>query len=166
MKIQFFKNQQEFRNWLDENHETEKEIFVGFYKIQTKKPSITWSESVDQALCFGWIDGVRKRIDDESYQIRFTPRKVNSVWSNINLKKVKELSEKGQMKPKGLEIYNQRNPQKQGVYSFENEFIHLSPEFEQFFKKNEKAYQFFSKPNFFLQKNYAELDYGGKTRGY
>lgn len=87
MEPKFFSTQDDFRKWLEENHKKESELLVGFYKVGTKKSSMTWSESVDQALCFGWIDGIRKSIDKESYQIRFTPRKSTSIWSAVNIKK-------------------------------------------------------------------------------
>ncbi len=87
VKPTFFSNQHEFRKWLEENHEKETELFVGYHKVNSGKPSMMWSESVDQALCFGWIDGVRKSIDDVSYFIRFTKRKPNSIWSGVNIKK-------------------------------------------------------------------------------
>ena len=87
MKPKFFSTQENFRKWLEENHQKESELLVGFYKVGTKKPSMTWSESVDQALCFGWIDGIRKSIDGESYQIRFTPRKSTSIGAQLILKK-------------------------------------------------------------------------------
>jgi len=84
----FFENTQQFHNWLEENHSKAKELIVGFYKVSTGKPSMTWSDSVDQALCFGWIDGIRRSNDEESYCIRFTPRNPNSKWSAVNIKKV------------------------------------------------------------------------------
>ena len=90
MALIFFSSQIEFRKWLEENHKTETELIVGFYKVASNKPSMTWSESVDQALCFGWIDGVRRSIDKESYCIRFTPRRSTSNWSAINIKKIEE----------------------------------------------------------------------------
>jgi uncharacterized protein YdeI (YjbR/CyaY-like superfamily) len=86
MKVTFFATQLDFRAWLEKNANTEKELIVGYYKVSSNKPSMTWSQSVDQALCFGWIDGIRKSIDDESYCIRFTPRRITSIWSNINIK--------------------------------------------------------------------------------
>ncbi len=108
MKPVFFKSGTEFREWLSKNHLSEKELYVGYYKVDTGKPSLTWSESVDQAICFGWIDGVRKSIDKESYCIRFTPRNPKSNWSEVNIKKAEELISKGLMQPKGLELYNNR----------------------------------------------------------
>ena len=101
----FFNNQNEFRNWLEKNHQAEMELWVGDYKVGTGKPSLTWSQSVDQALCFGWIDGIRQSIDSESYCIRFTPRKKTSNWSAINIAKVEELSRQGLMQPAGLEAF-------------------------------------------------------------
>ena len=141
----FFSTPQEFRNWLEENHQSEKEIIVGFYKVGTKKPSITWSESVDQALCFGWIDGVRKSIDEESYSIRFTPRKSTSIWSAINIQKVEDLTKEGLMKPAGLKAFQLRKENKSRIYSHETENIKLSEEYENQIKANRKAWEFFEK---------------------
>jgi uncharacterized protein YdeI (YjbR/CyaY-like superfamily) len=91
----FFATPTDFRFWLEKNHQLEAELLVGFYKTTTDKPSMTWTQSVDQALCFGWIDGIRKSIDHESYCIRFTPRKKSSIWSAVNIKKVELLTEQG-----------------------------------------------------------------------
>lgn len=143
MTAEFFENQNDFRAWLDKNHQKETEILVGFYKIGTKKPSMTWPESVDQALCYGWIDGVRKSIDADSYSIRFTPRKPSSIWSNVNIKKVAALLEKGLMQPKGIAAFELRKPEKSGIYSFENETVSLSYELEELFRQNKKAWDFF-----------------------
>ncbi len=104
----FFANPSEFRNWLEKNHKTETELIVGFYKVKTGKPSITWSQSVDQALCFGWIDGFRKSIDEETYTIRFTPRRKTSFWSAINIKKTEELTKTGLMTEAGLKAFSFR----------------------------------------------------------
>src|SRR6187551_1378625 len=98
----FFETPDEFRKWLKKNHKKETELIVGYYKVNSGQPSMSWSESVDQALCFGWIDGVRKSIDKSSYQIRFTPRKPGSIWSAINISKIKELTKKGLMEPAGV----------------------------------------------------------------
>ncbi len=91
----FFQDQNEFRKWLEKNHKKESELVVGYYKVSSGKPSMRWSESVDQALCFGWIDGIRRSIDEERYSIRFTPRNPASIWSNINLQKVEQLKNQG-----------------------------------------------------------------------
>jgi uncharacterized protein YdeI (YjbR/CyaY-like superfamily) len=143
MKPLFFSNQSAFRKWLEKNHQSKTELIVGFYKVDSGKPSMTWSESVDQALCFGWIDGVRRSIDQESYQIRFTPRKKASIWSAINIEKVERLIAHGLMHDAGLEIYKQRTENKSKVYSFEQESVVLSPEFEKSFKKNKIAWKYF-----------------------
>jgi len=140
----FFKNEEEFRNWLDENHQSATELWVGFYRKETGKPSMTWSESVDQALCFGWIDGIRKKVDDQRYTIRFTPRKQGSNWSRINIAKVEVMIKQGLMKPAGILAFNQRKDEKSGVYSFENEIKELPEEYALIFRKNQTAWEFFS----------------------
>jgi uncharacterized protein YdeI (YjbR/CyaY-like superfamily) len=141
----YFQNQDEFRKWLEKNHKNETEIIVGYYKVGTGKPSLTWSQSVDQAICFGWIDGIRRSIDDERYSIRFTPRKLTSIWSNVNIKKVGELKKKGLMKKPGLDVYNNRKDSKSGIYSFEREITKLDSNFEGIFKANKTAWDFFVK---------------------
>ncbi|HRI01337.1 MAG TPA: YdeI/OmpD-associated family protein [Saprospiraceae bacterium] len=139
----FFESEKEFRKWLEKNHQKASEIFVGFYKLHTGKPSLSWSESVDQALCFGWIDGVRKSIDEDSYQIRFTPRKKSSIWSKINIEKVERLIQLGQMTEKGIEAYQYRTEEKSKVYSFEKKDVTFSQEYESEFKANKSAYAYF-----------------------
>lgn len=143
MKPIFFKNQSDLRKWFEKNADTAKELLIGYYRVATGKPSITWPQSVDEALCFGWIDSIRNSIDDESYTIRFTPRKPNSIWSAVNIKKIEELKKLGLMKPKGLELFNNRNENKQNLYSFERSLVELSPEFEKKFKANKKAWKYF-----------------------
>lgn len=142
--ITFFKTPADFRKWLEKNHAKKDEQWVGFYKITSGKKSITWPESVDQALCFGWIDGLRKSIDETSYKIRFTPRKKSSIWSAVNLKKIKELEKAGLMQEAGMKIYNERNVKKEEKYSFEQEEIKFSPAYEKKFKTNKKAWEWFS----------------------
>ncbi|MFA7419749.1 MAG: YdeI/OmpD-associated family protein [Melioribacteraceae bacterium] len=144
MKPLFFAKQSEFRKWLKENHKKETEVLVGYYKVASGKPSITWSQSVDEALCFGWIDGVRRSIDSESYYNRFTPRRPNSNWSAINIKKVEMLIENGLMQPAGLEAFNKRKEEKSKVYSFENEAKKLPPQYEKQFKVNKKAWEYYT----------------------
>lgn len=141
----FFSNQDEFRKWLEKNHKKETELFVGFYKVDSGKPSMTWSQSVDQALCFGWIDGIRKSIDGESYCIRFTPRRSNSIWSTINLKKVEELTKAGLMKPEGQKAYAARTESKSEIYSYEKVPVLLETNCEKQFKNNKLAWDFFMK---------------------
>ena len=139
----FFTSQDEFRTWLVENHLSESELFVGFYKVNSGKPSMTWSESVDQALCFGWTDGVKYSIDKDSYKIRFTPRKKNSIWSAVNIKKIENLIEKGLMQSAGLESFKNRTESKSKIYAFENAEVMFSPEFEKLFKANKVAWDYF-----------------------
>ena len=121
----------------------ETELLVGFYKVDSRKPSMTWSQSVDQALCFGWIDGVRKSIDKESYQIRFTPRKPKSIWSAVNIRKVEELIKQGLMQPAGYASIENRKENKSIIYSYENTVAEFSSEFEKQFKANKKAWDYF-----------------------
>src|SRR2546426_6050208 len=119
MKPRFFRSPAEFRRWLQTNGATARELLVGFYKKDSGKPSITWPESVDEALCFGWIDGIRKSIDEGSYMIRFSPRKTSSVWSAINIRNVERLIKEKRMKPAGLKAYEARKEYRSGIYSYE-----------------------------------------------
>lgn len=145
MKPKFFPTQEDFRQWLEENHETATEIFVGYYKVKSGKGGMTWSESVDQALCFGWIDGVRRKVDEESYCNRFTPRKPTSNWSAVNIAKVAELTKKRLMKPAGIAAFAKRTADKSAVYAYENELKTFSVEFEKHFRANKTAWDFFEK---------------------
>ncbi|MDX9942582.1 MAG: YdeI/OmpD-associated family protein [Bacteroidales bacterium] len=141
----FFNSQDEFRKWLEIHHEKETELVVGFYKVDSGKPSMTWPQSVDQALCFGWIDGIRRSIDKERYCIRFTPRKPTSNWSEINIRKVEELTKAGLMKPAGLKAFSLRKENKSGIYSYETDSVILDPNLEKQFKANKDAWTFFMK---------------------
>lgn len=141
----FFQSQIDFRNWLEKNHKSETELLVGYYKVGSGKPSMTWSQSVDQALCFGWIDGIRRSIDEERYCIRFTPRKASSTWSRVNINKVEELKKKGLMKASGLEVFNSRKESKSGIYSFENVPAKLNDNYESLFMANNTAWDFFNR---------------------
>lgn len=145
MTPKFFPTQNDFRRWLEENHERETEIFVGYYNLKSGKGGMTWSESVDQALCFGWIDGVRRKLDDESYCNRFTPRRASSNWSAVNIAKVAELEKKGLMKPAGIAAFEKRKDEKSAVYAYENDLRKFSETFEKRFKANETAWGFFKK---------------------
>ncbi|MFT6633962.1 MAG: hypothetical protein ACJAS4_003936 [Bacteriovoracaceae bacterium] len=137
----FFNNSDEFSNWLENNSEAS-ELWVGYFKKSTGRTDFTWSSSVDVALCFGWIDGIRKSIDDQRYKIRFTPRKMNSLWSAVNVKKVNALIKLGKMKPAGMHLFNNRTD-KQG-YSSEKRNIKLAEEYEEQIKANQHAWLFFS----------------------
>ena len=139
----FFSTEAQFRQWLESNHIKENELFVGFYKIKVGYPCMTWSQSVDQALCFGWIDGVRKSIDELSYQIRFTPRRKESVWSPVNLEKIEKLTKKGLMHEAGIEIFRNRTESKPYDYAFRKKELKLPIDLENQFKKNVKAWDYF-----------------------
>jgi uncharacterized protein YdeI (YjbR/CyaY-like superfamily) len=144
VKPTFFATPSEFRAWFERHHATSRELLVRIYKKGSGKPSITWPESVDQALCFGWIDGIRRNIDEASYSIRFTPRKTSSNWSTINVNRVKELSASGLMRPAGLDAFRRRSEKKSGIYSYEQRAsAKLSRADESRLKANKKAWAFF-----------------------
>ena len=138
----FFDSPQAFYDWLEQNHGTTDEVYVGYWKKHTGKPSLKWSEAVDQALCFGWIDGRLNRIDDERHMQRFTPRRPGSNWSKVNVEKVAKLTEAGRMRPAGLAAFERRDRTKVGVYSFEND-QRLTPEYDALLRANEAAAQYF-----------------------
>lgn len=144
MGINFFKTPADFREWLEKNHLKEKELIVGYYKKDTGRPSMTWPESVQQALCFGWIDGIRRSIDDQSYCIRFTPRNPKSIWSAINLKYMEDLIAQNLVAENGLKLYRMRDLKKAEIYSYERSQVTLSDEYLKVFKKNKKGFAWFS----------------------
>ena len=144
MKPKFFASPSGLRSWLAKNHAKERELWVGLYRKGTGKPSITWPELVDQLLCFGWIDGVRKSIDEESYMIRVTPRRAGSVWSAVNLRRIGELIEAGQMTRAGRAVWEARDPAKAGRYSFERAQASLGEAYEAEFRSNRKAWTYFA----------------------
>ena len=132
----FFASPAAFRAWLHANHDRATELVVGFHKKGSGRPSMTWPESVDEALCYGWIDGVRHSLDDESYTIRFTPRKPKSIWSNVNIAKAEALLQAGLMAPAGIAAWKWRHSARSGVYSFERrEAAAFSAEAERAFKR-------------------------------
>jgi uncharacterized protein YdeI (YjbR/CyaY-like superfamily) len=139
----FFETQVGLSKWFTKNHIKETELLVGFYKVNSGKTSITWSQSVDEALCFGWIDGVRTSIDEHSYQIRFTKRKAGSIWSAINIKKVAVLTKQGLMQPAGLAAFKKREEARSEIYAHENEAAILAKDFVKQFKANKKAWAYF-----------------------
>jgi uncharacterized protein YdeI (YjbR/CyaY-like superfamily) len=143
MSPKFFKTPAAFRKWLAANHNKSKELWVGYYKKDTGKLSITWPESVDEALCFGWIDGIRKKFDDESYVIRFTPRKPESIWSAVNIRNVERLSKEKRMTEAGLKAYSLRKEFRSGIYSYEQRPTELVEPYASQFKKNKAAWKFF-----------------------
>ncbi|OJH36178.1 YdeI/OmpD-associated family protein [Cystobacter ferrugineus] len=142
-KPTFFATPAEWRAWLEQHHDQQSELLVGFYKKDSGRPSITWPESVGQALCFGWIDGVRKRLDEHSYTIRFTPRKPRSIWSTVNIQLVQELIQQGLMHPAGLRAFEARSAERSGIYSHEQEDTALPEAYDKQLKANKKAWSFF-----------------------
>ena len=142
-KITFFKSPSELHKWLETHHATAQELWVGYYKKNSGTPSLTWPESVDEALCFGWIDGVRKSIDDISYTIRFTPRKSRSIWSAVNVKRAQALTKMGLMQPSGLTAFQARDQDRSGVYSYEQKSHQLDDLYEKKLRANKKAWDFF-----------------------
>jgi uncharacterized protein YdeI (YjbR/CyaY-like superfamily) len=145
VKALFFATPEEFGAWLEEHHESESELLVGFYKKGSGKPSITWPQSVEQALRFGWIDGIRRSLGEESYTIRFTPRKPSSNWSKVNVATVERLKAEGSMAPAGLRAYEARREDRTGLYSFERrQAAELPPDFERRFQASRKAWEWFS----------------------
>ncbi len=143
MPPKFFTTPAAFRKWLAANHATSKELWVGFYKKSSGKPSITWPASVDEALCFGWIDGLRKNIDQESYMIRFSPRKPGSIWSAINIRNVERLSKENRMRPAGLKAFAARKEYRSGIYSYEQRPAELVEPYASRLRRNKSAWQFF-----------------------
>lgn len=144
MKPRFFPTPSAFRAWLEQHHVESTELWVGFYKKNSGKPSITWPEAVDQALCFGWIDGIRKSLDAASYVIRFTPRKPSSTWSAVNIARAKELVAQRLMSPAGLQAFEKRSDEKSAIYSYEQrKSAQLSGTHETKFRANRRAWDFF-----------------------
>jgi len=143
MKPKFFSTPELFREWLAKNHASEKELLVGFHKKGSGKKSITYAEALDEALCYGWIDGVRRSLDETSYTIRFTPRKPRSIWSLVNVKHVERLEKEGRMRPAGVAAYAQRDPKRTGIYAFENAPRELAGEYEKELRKHKGAWEYF-----------------------
>lgn len=143
MKVTFFRTPSDFRKWLKQNRVTAPELWVGYYKKGSGKPTITWPESVDEALCFGWIDGIRQRVDELSYKIRFTPRRKTSVWSAINIKRVEVLTAEGRMQPVGLKAFEARRENKSGIYAYEQRRAQLEEPYGGMLRKNKAAWNFF-----------------------
>jgi uncharacterized protein YdeI (YjbR/CyaY-like superfamily) len=141
MEAHYFNTPAEFRAWLEENHTTATELLVGFYKRGGRETGITYQEALEQALSFGWIDGVRRKVDDQRWTIRFSPRKARSIWSGVNTKRVEELMAQGLMHPAGLEAFAARDEARSGVYAYERPQS-LDPEFEQQLRDNAAAWHF------------------------
>ena len=145
MKPRFFSTPEKFRAWLATNHARAPELLVGFYKKSTARPSIDWPQSVDEALCFGWIDGIRRNRDEASYTIRFTPRRKGSIWSSINIRRVAALKRAGRMQPAGLAAFARRSRDRSAVYAYEQRATAtLAPAESRLFKANRAAWEYFS----------------------
>jgi uncharacterized protein YdeI (YjbR/CyaY-like superfamily) len=142
-KPTFFRTAAEFRRWLAKNHASASELLVGFYKKDSGKASITWPESVDEALCFGWIDGIRRRIDESGYSIRFTPRRRGSIWSSVNIRRAQALIDEGLMQPAGRAAFEARRENRSGVYSYEQRTAELPEPYQGLLKKQKSAWVFF-----------------------
>lgn len=143
MEPKFFKAASAWRKWLEKNHDKKTELFVGFHKVSSDNPSITYRQALDEALCFGWIDGVR-RGGDTTYTIRFTPRRAKSIWSAVNIKRMGELKAEGRVHAAGLAAYEARDPERQKRYSFENRDAALSAADEKAFRAHKEAWKSFS----------------------
>ncbi len=144
MKPRFFATPEKFRAWLAKNHAKADELLVGFYKKGSGKPSIDWPQSVDEALCHGWIDGVRRSLGEISYTIRFTPRRPRSVWSSINIARVRELTKLGRMAPAGVAAFERRSADRSVVYAYEQrKTVKLAPAEIRQFKANAVAWETF-----------------------
>lgn len=143
MQPRFFKTPADLRRWFEAHAATERELIVGYYKRETGKPSVTWPESVDQALCFGWIDGIRRKIDEERYTIRFTPRKPGSIWSAINIRRMQALIAAKQVTEAGIKAHEARRENRSGTYSFEQRSVELPAEYARVLKKDKRAFDFF-----------------------
>src|SRR5215831_8802666 len=144
MKIVFFKTPAAFRTWLQRHHTEHRSLHVGFRKRHTGQPSITWPEAVDEALCFGWIDGVRHRIDVDTYTIRFTPRRLGSIWSAVNLRRIRNLMRAKRVSPHGLKVYEGRNRKKTGLYAYEQmKAARFTPRYARQFRANRRAWTWF-----------------------
>jgi uncharacterized protein YdeI (YjbR/CyaY-like superfamily) len=144
MESATFQTPAAFRRWLEQHHDSATELWVGYYRKATGTPTMTWQESVDEALCFGWIDGIRKRIDDERYMNRFTPRRRGSSWSAVNIRRVQELTRQGRMHPAGLKAFEARREDRSGIYSYEQRHTAtFSPDFEKRFREKKKAWTAF-----------------------
>lgn len=142
-KITYFRTPADLRKWFRANHGTAVELWVGFYKRHCGRPSITWPESVDEALCVGWIDGIRKRVDEDRYTIRFTPRRKRSIWSAVNIVRVKVLTEAKRMRPAGVTAFAARQENRSGIYAYEQRRDQLEEPYAGLLRKNTAALAFF-----------------------
>jgi uncharacterized protein YdeI (YjbR/CyaY-like superfamily) len=143
MKLGFFPAPSDLRKWFEKHHMAAAELWLCYFKKGSGRPSVTWPESVDEALCVGWIDGIRKRVDESSYAIRFTPRKLGSTWSAVNIARARALSTSGRMRPAGLKAFRARRENKSGIYSYEQRREALEEPYKSLLEKNRAASSFF-----------------------
>jgi uncharacterized protein YdeI (YjbR/CyaY-like superfamily) len=141
--VLYFETAAQFRDWLMDHWDCASDLVLGFHNKNSRKSGITYRQAVDEALCFGWIDGVRRSVDEHRYTVRFTPRRARSIWSRINIQRVQELKRLGRMVPAGLKAFEARRPERSGIYSFENRPRQLQPAYEAEFKSNVAAWAFF-----------------------
>jgi uncharacterized protein YdeI (YjbR/CyaY-like superfamily) len=139
----YFDSPASFGRWLDEHHASAPEVLAGYHKKHSGRPSMTWAESVDEALCYGWIDGIRRRVDDDRYTIRFTPRKPRRIWSAVNIERVAELTRLGRMQPSGNAAYAQREPSRSAIYAYEQRSTDLEHRLQDRFRANAAAWAFY-----------------------
>jgi uncharacterized protein YdeI (YjbR/CyaY-like superfamily) len=143
LEIVYFRSPADLRAWFDQHHQTAQELWVGYYKKNSREPSITWPESVDEALCFGWIDGIRRSVDEMRYTIRFTPRRPGSTWSAVNIARVLALKEAGRMHLAGLQAFEARQENKSGIYSYEQRRDQLDEPYVSLLQNNQAAWDFY-----------------------
>jgi uncharacterized protein YdeI (YjbR/CyaY-like superfamily) len=149
-RLRFFRTPAELRRWLAKNHDRSTELWIGFYRKDSGKGGINYAQALDEALCYGWIDGIRKKLDDESFTTRFTPRKPTSIWSNVNIAHVARLTKEGRMQPPGHAAFAKRTSERSGVYSFERESAELEPQMQKEFRKHRNGWKFFeSQPPYY-----------------
>jgi len=149
-KPRFFPTPADLKTWFEKNQESETELLLGYYKKGSGKPSVTWPESVDEALCVGWIDGIRRSLNEESYTNRFTPRRARSIWSAVNIARAKVLEREGRMKPAGRKAFEARREYRSGIYSYEQRRDRLEEPYASVLKKNAAASRFFdSQPAYY-----------------
>ena len=141
--VKFFATPEALRRWFEKNHASADLLWVGYYKKDSGRPSVTWQESVDEALCVGWIDGIRKRIDETSYKIRFTPRRPGSIWSAINVARVAALKKEGRMRPEGLAAFSKKRDNRSGIYSYEQRPETLPETYRDMLAADPRAIEFF-----------------------
>ena len=153
--IKFFNSQKRLREWFEKNYNKAEEIFIGFHKVGSGKKGVTYKQALDEALCFGWIDGIRYSIDDKSYKIRFTPRRKTSKWSNVNIHRAEELLNSGRMNPAGVDAFKNHKSEKRIKYSYEEKIKKLSSEYEKIFKANGKAWKYFQRQPPYYKKTSA-----------